>query len=146
MKPSSKCIELIKEFEGCKLEAYPDPATGGEPITIGVGHTGGIKLGMTITPKQADDFLQSDLEGFASSVNKMVTVPLTQGQFDALCSFAFNLGAGNLKNSTLLRKLNAGDVEGASMEFVKWNKAAGKVMAGLTRRREAEKELFLSNG
>ena len=144
MTPSKNCYDLIKEFEGCKLEAYPDPATHGEPITIGVGHTGGIKLGMTITQEQADEYLVSDVSHAANAVNQMVDENMTQGQFDALCSFAFNLGIGNLKNSTLLKKLNSGDIQGAADQFLVWNKAAGHVMAGLTRRREAERTLFLT--
>ena len=144
MTPSKKCYDLIKEFEGCKLEAYPDPGTGAEPITIGVGHTGGVKLGDVITQEQADEYLVNDVSHAANAVNQMVDENMTQGQFDALCSFAFNLGIGNLKNSTLLKKLNGGDVEGAADQFLVWNKAAGHVMAGLTRRREAERTLFLS--
>lgn len=144
MIPSQNCYDLIKNFEGCKLEAYPDPATHGEPITIGVGHTGGVKLGDVITQEQADEYLVSDVAHAANAVNQMVAVSITQGEFDALCSFAFNLGIGNLKNSTLLKKLNSGDIQGAADQFLVWNKAAGKVMAGLTRRREAERTLFLS--
>ena len=144
MIPSQNCYDLIKEFEGCKLEAYPDPATHGEPITIGVGHTGGVKLGDVITQEQADEYLVNDVAHAANAVNQMVAVSITQGEFDALCSFAFNLGIGNLKNSTLLKKLNSGDIQGAADQFLVWNKAAGKVMAGLTRRREAERTLFLS--
>jgi len=144
MTPSKNCYDLIKEFEGCKLEAYPDPATHGEPITIGVGHTGGVKLGDVITQEQADEYLVSDVSHAANAVNQMVDESMTQGQFDALCSFAFNLGIGNLKNSTLLKKLNSGDIQGAADQFLVWNKAAGHVMAGLTRRREAERTLFLT--
>jgi len=144
MIPSQNCYDLIKNFEGCKLEAYPDPATHGEPITIGVGHTGGVKLGDVITQEQADEYLVNDVAHAANAVNQMVAVSITQGEFDALCSFAFNLGIGNLKNSTLLKKLNSGDIQGAADQFLVWNKAAGKVMAGLTRRREAERALFLT--
>ena len=144
MTPSKNCYDLIKEFEGCKLEAYPDPATGGEPITIGYGHTGGVKLGEVITQEQADEYLISDVKRFADAVNQMVTVPITQSEFDALCSFAFNLGIGNLRNSTLLRKLNSGNKDSAANQFLVWNMAGGRVMAGLTRRREAERTLFLS--
>ena len=144
MTPSKNCYDLIKEFEGCKLEAYPDPGTGAEPITIGVGHTGGVKLGDVITQEQADEYLVNDVAYSAKAVNQMVAVSITQGEFDALCSFAFNLGIGNLKNSTLLKKLNSGDIQGAADQFLVWNKAAGKVMAGLTRRREAERALFLT--
>ena len=99
---------------------------------------------MTITQEQADEYLVSDLNHAASSVNQMVSVDMSQDEFDALCSFAFNLGVGNLKSSTLLKKLNAGDKQGAADQFLVWNKAAGKVMAGLTRRREAERTLFLT--
>jgi lysozyme len=144
MIPSQNCYNLIKEFEGCELKAYPDPATGGEPITIGYGHTGGVKLGEVITQEQANEYLISDVKRFADAVNQMVTVPITQGEFDALCSFAFNLGVGNLRKSTLLRKLNSGNKELASNQFLVWNMASGRVMAGLTRRREAERTLFLS--
>ena len=144
MIPSQNCYNLIKEFEGCELEAYVDPGTGGEPITIGYGHTGGVKLGEVISQEQANEYFVSDVKRFADGVNKMVNVPMTQGEFDALCSFSFNLGLGNLKSSTLLRKLNAGDKEAAANQFLVWNMAAGRVMTGLTRRREAEKALFLS--
>ena len=144
MTPSKNCYDLIKEFEGCKLEAYPDPGTGAEPITIGVGHTGGITLGTVITQEQADEYLVSDVSHAANAVNQMVSGKITQNQFDALVSFAFNLGTGNLRNSTLLKKLNSGDIQGAADQFLVWNKAAGHVMAGLTRRREAERILFLS--
>ena len=144
MIPSQNCYDLIKNFEGCKLEAYPDPATHGEPITIGVGHTGGVKLGDVITQEQADEYLVNDVAHAANAVNQMVAVSITQGEFDALCSFAFNLGVGNLRSSTLLRKLNSGDKNSAANQFLVWNMAGGRVMAGLTHRREAEKALFLT--
>lgn len=156
MTPSSECYDLIKEFEGCKLTAYPDPATGGEPWTIGVGHTGPeVKSGMTISQAIADAYLVKDAEHAADTIKRAVTVPLKQPQFDALVSLVFNVGPGGpsrdgiirLKNgnpSTLLRKLNAGDTLGASQEILRWNKAAGKEMTGLTRRRAAEQALFLS--
>ena len=143
MTPSKNCYDLIKEFEGCKLEAYPDPGTGAEPITIGVGHTGGVKLGDVITQEQADEYLVSDVSHAANAVNQMVSGKITQHQFDALVSFAFNLGTGNLRNSTLLKKLNKDDFENAANEFLKWDMASGHQMAGLTRRREAERTLFL---
>ena len=144
MTPSKNCYDLIKEFEGCKLEAYPDPATHGEPITIGVGHTGGVKLGDVITQEQADEYLVNDVAHAANAVNQMVAVSITQGEFDALCSFAFNLWVGNLRNSTLLRKLNSGNKDSAANQFLVWNMAGGRLMAGLTRRREAERALFLT--
>lgn len=138
---SDKGIALIKEFEGLRLQAYPDPATGGEPWTIGVGHTGGVRRGDVITEAQADTFLRADLGRFEAAVNKLAPVT-TQDQFDALVSLAFNVGEGNLASSTLLRKHNAADYDGAAAEFGRWNKAAGKVMAGLTRRRAAEASLY----
>lgn len=144
MKTSDKGIALIKEFEGCRLTAYPDPGTGGEPWTIGYGHTGGIKKGDVITQAQADEYLRADLVKFEGGVTKLVTTSLTQGEFDALVSFSYNNGLGNLKTSTLLRKLNAGDKPGAANEFPRWCHAAGKEMPGLVRRRAAERALFLS--
>lgn len=140
-KISDKGLALIKEFEGLRLKAYPDPATGGEPWTIGVGHTGGVRKGDVITEAQADALLRADLARFEAAVNKLAPVS-TQDQFDALVSLAFNVGEGNLTSSTLLRKHNAADYDGAATEFARWNKAAGKVMAGLTRRRAAEASLY----
>lgn len=142
MKISQTGLDLIKSFEGLRLKAYQDVVG---IWTVGFGSTGPhVKPGMVITAKQAEDLLRDDVSRFEACVDKQVTVPLTQNQFDALVSFAFNLGCVNLASSTLLRKLNAKDYKGASLEFVKWNRAGGKVLAGLTRRREAEKALFLS--
>lgn len=141
----SKGIDLIKSFEGLKLNAYICPA--GIP-TIGYGTTRvnsqPVQMGSVITESQAVDYLKADLQQFESAVNGAVKVPVTQNQFDALVSFTYNLGAGNLRSSTLLKKLNAGDYAGAADEFPKWNKAGGKELAGLTRRRNAERDLFLS--
>lgn len=142
MQTSQKGIDLIKQFEGLSLKVYDD-AVGLK--TIGYGHL--IKKGevfTTLTQKEAEDLLAKDLKQFEVGVSTSVKVALTQNQFDALVSFAFNLGMSNLNSSTLLKKLNAGDITGASNEFVRWNKAGNKVLAGLTRRRMAEKELFLS--
>ena len=142
MQTSQKGIDLIKKFEGTVLKVYKD-AVGKD--TIGVGHL--IKAGehfTALTQQQAEDLLAKDLKQFEIGVTSAVKVALTQNQFDALVSFAFNLGMSNLNSSTLLKKLNAGDVTGASLEFERWNKAGGKPLAGLTRRRLAEKELFLS--
>jgi lysozyme len=134
---------LIRHFEGCCLTAYPDPATGGEPWTIGYGHTGPeVHPGMEITQAEADKLLVQDATKVAEQIEKVVRVPLDQCEIDALVCFVFNVGIGNFVKSTLLRKLNAGDYEGAAKELPKWDKAAGKVMAGLTKRREAEKEMF----
>ena len=135
-------LALLKSFEGCKLTAYPDPGTGGEPWTIGWGHTGGVKRGDTCTQAQADAWLLQDLDRFEQAVERLVSVTLTQNQFDALVSFAYNCGQGSLQTSTLLRKLLAGDYAGAQQQFSRWNRANGKEMPGLTRRRAAEAELF----
>ena len=138
-------MRLIKESEGCVLKAYPDPATGGAPWTLGWGHTGSdVTPGKVITQAEADRLLDEDVDIFERGVNRLVNVDLTQGQFDALVCFAFNLGLGALQQSTLLKLLNAGDYEGAAKQFQRWDKAGGKVMAGLTKRRQAESELFLS--
>ena len=150
MKTSKNGLDLIKHYEGCRLTAYPDPATHAEPWTIGIGHTGlvdGVKVhkGMVITQQKADIILQSDLVRFEKSVTTLVKVPLTQGQFDSLVSFCFNLGSGALQQSTLLKLLNKKKYKEASLEFIKWNKAGGKVMAGLTKRRNAESYLFKNN-
>ena len=145
MTPSGDCFDLIKKFEGCRLKAYPDPATGGDPWTIGVGHTGPeVHPGMTISEGIADAYLVKDVQDAVEAVNNLVRVNMTQGQFDALVSFVFNCGAGNFAKSTLLKKMNAGDVVGASLEILKWSRAAGKEMPGLLRRRAAEQSLFLS--
>jgi len=142
MITSKKGIDLIKSFEGLELKAYKDSVG---VLTIGYGSTGNhVFAGQSITEAQAEDLLKSDLLRFEKGVSAVVTVPLTQNQFDALISFSFNLGLGNLKSSTLLKKLNAKDYTGAANEFTRWNKAGGKVLSGLTRRREAEKNLFNS--
>jgi lysozyme len=142
---SDACTALVKEFEGCKLTAYPDPATGGDPWTIGYGHTGPeVRQGLTITQAEAEAHLYKNLTYFCDKVRGMLKFEPTQGELDALTSFAYNCGPQNLKNSTLLRKANEGDIAGAAAEFERWNRAAGKVMPGLTRRRAAERDLFLS--
>ncbi|EGN2315234.1 lysozyme [Citrobacter freundii] len=149
MITSEKGIRLIKQFEGCSLTAYPDPGTGGDPWSIGYGWTHPVdgkpvKRGMTIDQATADRLLKAGLVGYENDVLKVVRVKLTQGQFDALVSFAYNVGSRALSTSTLLKKLNAGDIKGAADEFLRWNKAGGKVMPGLTNRRKAERDVFLS--
>ena len=139
MQISKAGLDLIKQFEGLYLKAYRCPA--GVP-TIGYGHTAGVAMGQTITQQQADDYLRRDVRQFERAVARLVSVPLTQGQFDALVSFAFNLGEGALAQSTLLRLLNAGDYAGAAAQFDRWNKAGGRVLPGLVRRRAAERALF----
>lgn len=148
MRISDKGISLIKQFEGLRLTAYQDSVG---VWTIGYGGTQPvdgkpIRPGMTIKEETAERLLRTGLVGYESDVSKMVKVKLTQVQFDALVSFAYNLGARALSTSTLLQKLNAGDYAGAADEFPRWNKAGGKVLPGLTRRREAERALFLSDG
>lgn len=148
MKVSAAGRKAIAGHEGVRLTAYPDPATGGEPWTIGVGHTSAagapkVTKGMTITAAQCDEILSRDLATFEDAVEDSVAVPLNQNQFDALVSLAFNIGAGAFGRSTLVKKLNAGDYQGAADQFTVWNKAAGKVMKGLVTRRAAERALFL---
>ena len=151
MQPSQKCTKLIQQFEGCakkqpngSFAAYPDPGTGGDPWTIGWGSTGpDIKKGVVWTQQQCDDRFKEHLAEFAASVSKVLgNAPTTQDQFDAMVCFAYNVGVGNLAASTLLKKHKAGDCKGAAAEFARWNKAAGKVLPGLTRRRAAEAALY----
>lgn len=136
----AEALALIKQFEGCKLSAYPDPGSGGDPWTIGWGATGpGIARGVMWTQAQADSRLAEDVSKFAAGVNAMLAAaPTTPSQRGALISFAYNVGLGALKESTLLRMHKDGDYAGAAGQFGRWNKAAGKVLNGLTRRREAE--------
>lgn len=139
MKTGEKGLELIKHFEGLRLRAYQCSA---HVWTIGYGHTAGVRPGDEISTEQADDFLKQDIAESERSVGRYVTVPLKQCQFDALVSFTFNLGSGNLRTSTLLKKLNNGDYAGAAGEFLRWVNAGGKRLTGLVLRREAEKTLF----
>lgn len=143
MKTSERGREAIAAHEGCVLKAYPDPGTGGEPWTIGVGHTGGVKPGDCITHEEAMALLAEDLKTAEAAVNGAVKVPISQGAFDSLVSFTFNVGAGAFKRSTLVRLLNFGDYTGAANEFLRWNRAGGRVMAGLTKRRKEEREMFI---
>lgn len=145
MKLGQAGLNLIKEFEGLYLTAYKCPAG---VWTIGFGTTGkvdgkAIGKGMKITKEKAEQLLRKDVEQFEQSVDNLVKVPINQNQFDALVSFAYNVGSGALKGSTLLKKLNQKNYQGAADEFLKWNKAGGKILAGLRRRREAERKLFL---
>lgn len=153
MTPSPACVSLIQEFEGCatrqpdgSFHAYPDPGSGGDPWTIGWGSTGAdIKQGVSWTQQQCDERFTEHLASFAAGVSNAVgSAKTTQNQFDAMTSFAYNLGLGNLQSSTLLKLHKAGDYAGAQGQFARWNKAGGKVMAGLTRRRAAEAALYAS--
>ena len=139
MKLGERGTEILKYFEGCKLTAYQDSVG---VWTIGYGHTKGVYDGMTITQDQAEQMLLSEREEYEGYIENMVTVPLTQNQFDALVVWVYNLGPTNFKNSTLLKELNAGNYNAAGQEITRWNKAGGKVLAGLVKRREAEAELF----
>ena len=141
MKVSNNGINLVKRFEGLELKAYRDSVG---ILTIGYGHTHAVKAGEIITGEQADAFLFEDLQVAELTVNTNVKVKLTQGQFDALVSFVFNLGSGNFVKSTLIKKLNAEDYAGAADEFGKWVNAGGKKLPGLVKRRAAEREVFLT--
>lgn len=147
MKTSKNGIQLIKQFEGCRLKAYKCPAG---VWTIGIGHTGTVNgkpivEGMTITELMAETLLAIDLQKFENAINTLVKKSLTQNEFDSLTSFVFNVGIGAFRNSTMLRLLNQGNFSEAALQFQRWNKAGGKVLKGLTRRRLAEKMLFLTH-
>ena len=146
-------INLIQQFEGCaqkrpdgSYDAYPDPGTGGDPWTIGWGSTGpDIQRGLVWTQQQCDDRFAAHVAEFAQGVETAIGGAATsQHQFDAMVSFAYNLGLGNLESSTLLRLHKAGDYAGAAAQFARWNKAAGRELPGLTRRRAAEAALYSS--
>lgn len=150
MTINQAALDLIKNAEGWRATAYPDPGTGGEPLTIGFGHTSSagppvVTHGMVITTAQGEAILQQDLAGTEATVRSYVKVPLNDNEFGALVSFVFNVGGGNFVSSTLLRKLNAGDKIGAAVEFGRWNHAGGNVLPGLTTRRAAERDLFLTH-
>ena len=134
--------DLLHHYEDCKLEAYLCPAG---IWTIGWGSTGNhVYKGLVITQEEADQLFIKDCERFVESVNTYVKVPLTQYEFDALVTFAYNVGCSNFESSTLLKKLNIGDYQGASDEFLRWNKSKGKVLKGLTYRRQSERHYFLT--
>lgn len=146
MQISKSGIELIKRFEGLRLKAYQDSVG---VWTIGYGWTqpvDGKKVGpgMQIDQATADRLLKCGVVQYEQGVNQLVRVKITQGQFDALVSFAYNLGLRSLSTSTLLKKLNAGDKQSAADEFGKWVNAGGKRLDGLVTRRAAEREMFLS--
>lgn len=148
MQISKKGLGLIAKFEGVVLKAYPDPASGGEPWTIGIGTTiypngKKVKKGDVITEQQAYDYLAHDTAKFGQGVDVAVHSNINQHQFDALVSFSYNVGLSNLKSSTLLKKVNINPSDKSiANEFAKWNKAAGKVMNGLVKRRKAESDLY----
>jgi len=135
-------LDFTELFEGLALTAYPDPGTGGIPYTIGFGRAHGVRPGDVCTKEQAEQWLLEDMQSAVDTVNRLVTVPLTQSQFNALCDFTFNAGSGNFAGSTLLKKVNAGDMQGAQSEFGKWVYGGGHILPGLVRRRAAEAALF----
>lgn len=139
---SQRGLDLIKEFEGLRLETYKDSV--GIP-TIGYGHTGkDVVEGRKISIEDAEKLLKRDCQWAENAINAVVKVDVNQNQFDALCSFIYNLGASKFEKSTLCLKLNLSDYKGAAEEFLKWDKAGGQVLPGLTRRRKKEREMFLS--
>ena len=146
MQVSQKCIDLVKRYEGFISKAYLCPAG---VISIGWGHTGSdVKKGMIITKEEAENLLKKDLKKFEQGLCKMLNAEelnVTQNQFDALISFAYNLGLSTLAGSTLWRLFTHGDIQGAADEFTKWIYAGGKPLEGLKRRRQAERELFLKH-
>ena len=141
MEISQEGISLIKKFEGCKYESYKCAAG---VWTIGYGSTKGVSEGMVITHERAEMLLMEDIADYEEAVNQLVELPLKQNEFDALVAWTFNLGATNLKNSTLLKVLNSThkDWNDVPAQIKRWNKAGGKVLQGLIRRREAEALLF----
>jgi lysozyme len=147
MKVSEQCIKMIKHHEGVRKKPYQDPIG---LWTVGVGHLieDGKKLpkewNRELTDEEVDELLYKDLKRFETGVKRLTKVALSQGQFDALVSFSFNVGLGNLQSSTLRSKLNREDYKGAAEEFPKWRRAGGKVLAGLVKRRADERALFLS--
>ena len=146
MNISQAGINLIKSFEGLRTKAYKAVPTE-KYYTIGYGHYGfDVRDDDVISEKDAEKLLYDDVQSFVDAVNKLLKVDVTQNQFDALVSFAYNVGVGALKSSTLLEYLNAGNFQKAADEFLRWNKSGGKVYGGLVKRREQERALFLTGG
>jgi lysozyme len=140
MEYSKNGLALTEQFEGCEHLAYKDV---GGVWTIGYGHTGpDVQPGLTCSHEQAEAWLLADVEKAANAVNTMVRVPLTQGEFDALCDFVFNAGAAAFHGSRMLALLNQGDYTAAAEQFERWCHCDGKVVAGLLRRRQAEKAMW----
>ena len=142
MKISQTGIDLIKKWEGMETEAYQDSVG---VWTIGYGHTKTAKKGMRITPDQAELLLKDELAEYEGYINRYVTVDLRQCEFDALVSWVYNLGPSNLQSSTMLKVLNAGKYNEVPYQMKRWNRAGGKVLNGLTRRRADEARLFEDN-
>jgi lysozyme len=145
MDISENGLNFIKQFEGYRDAAYQD-SVGVWTIGYGSTITNGVHVqeGDTCTDDQAMGYLHADVAKFVDGINDLLQTDVNQNQFDAMVSFTYNVGLGNFTNSSLLRKVNEGDFDGAADEFLKWNHAGGRVIEGLTRRREAERALFLS--
>ena len=139
MEYSQTGLALTQSFESCKLESYQDSKG---VWTLGWGRTLNVLPGMTCTQEQANQWLAEDIHAAEACINTNVRVDLNQNQYDSLVDFAYNIGNGAFKQSTLLQLLNQGDFTNAALQFVRWDKAAGQVVAGLLRRRQAETELF----
>ena len=139
MQISEAGLNFIIKFEGLRLRAYWDAV--GIP-TIGYGHTRNVQMGTRITRSEAKQLLLQDVYEFERGVEDLITVDLHQHEFDALVSFSFNVGLGALRRSTLRAKLNVGDFEGAAEEFRRWDRAGGRRLRGLTRRRRQESMIF----
>lgn len=139
MKISAAGVELVKHFEGCELDAYRCSAG---VLTIGYGHTGDVKESDKITQDMAELMLLRDLKRFEVGVDNYVKSHVNQNQYDALVSFSYNVGLGNFSTSTLLKMINAGSADAAADQFLRWTRAGGKIMPGLTRRRVAERQHY----
>ena len=148
MRTNQATVDLVKEFEGLELHAYRDPVG---VVTIGYGYTNnagfgpGVKMGDVWTEEQAENMLWKGLEVFANEIRPLLKREATENQFGAMLSLAYNIGTGAFSKSTCLKRFNAGDLEGAAEALTWFNKAGGKVLRGLVRRREAERALFLTD-
>lgn len=142
MTPSPACAALVKQFEGCRLEAFlPTPD---DVPTIGYGHTRDVTLGMTWTQEQADAALAFDLANFGAGVDQLISSPTTQSEFDAMTSFAYNVGLTAFEDSTLLRLHNQGDYADVPAQFGRWVHQGAQILNGLVARRKAEAALYQS--
>ena len=142
---TNSVLQMIERDEGDRLTAYPDPGTGGDPWTVGYGHTGpDVTPGLTITEEQAKVLLAGDLHKFEEGVHEAIgSVATTDGQFSAMVSLSYNIGLGNFSHSSVLRYHIAGQAQQAADAFLLWDKAAGRVLPGLVRRRRQEREAYL---
>jgi lysozyme len=140
MKCNAAGRDLIKKYESLRLDVYRDVVG---LLTVGYGHRTDLSIGTHITEDSANKLFDSDIAKFEAAVSDMLESEITSNQFSAIVSLAYNVGAAKIAKSTLIRKLNSGDIEGAAEEFLRWDKAGSRAVAGLTRRRKAERLLFL---